>query len=1004
MIDSLFKSNIAIIGGGKFCKLLLQFLLDKDFLDQSPTILGVADANDQAEGLRYAAQLGIYTTADYRDLFRLNNLQLLVEITHNPSLSDTIRQTKPAGVRLIDHIEARGLWSSLQLEKEKRTALKELQRCAPLTPDVRRCVEKFADQLAEVIRQRNSRYLQIERELIESERTLSQIVQGSTMPTFVINKKHEVTHWNRALERLTGMAAEQVVGTDRQWTPFWSQERPTMADVILDQIDEAEIKKLYGRKWRKSALIEGAYEAEVFFPNLGDSGKWCWFTAAPIKAPDGSIIGAIETLWDRTEDKLAEQNRERHTRLLAESAKELAKSEQALSQIIQGSTMPTFVIDKNHRVTHWNRALEKLTGTPAEKVVGTTKQWMSFYRNERRTMADVIVDQVAESEIRKLYGSKWRKSALIDGAYEAEGYFPDIGSTGRWFWFTAAPIKSPLGSIIGAIETLWDKTEDKRAEQEREKHTQELSTLCSIYSALNAPADIVDRIGSAIQEVKRFLAADGIDIYLRENGGGYRLRYSFGIAESIIAQVEVADQSSIVHQVARSGEFTVFEQLPEGCTDEICFLEQEKLISLVYIPIRSEEKSTFGVIRIGSRQPKHFSHKNRHVLELIGNRIGAAIENAMLQEQVIKSEEKYRTLFNSDPHPIFILNSHTFTILDTNQRAQDSYGYSREELLGRKFLELGEERDEELAQGLKSLSRDHSLLFTKRRHYRKGGQPFYVNVNISHAKYGESDVVIASTTDITESVEKETQLIQASKMTTLGQMAAGIAHEINQPLNVIQVCADYLKKMIDRGQAIDETDIVSMAQDIVRNVQRASGIIQHMRDFARQSEVTRTKVNINDPIRDVFKVLGHQLKIHKVQLQLDLDPNLPFIMADHNRLEQVFINLVTNAVDAMDEKCSQPEHKSASKRLTIRSFADNGKVVVTVADTGIGMSPEVIAKLFEPFFTTKKVGKGTGLGVSISYGIVRDYDGVIDISSRIGQGTTFTLRFPSLQSDKSDHE
>ena len=1004
MIDSLFKSNIAIIGGGKFCKLLLQFLLDKDFLDQSPTILGVADANDQAEGLRYAAQLGIYTTADYRNLFRLNNLQLLVEITHNPSLSDTIRQTKPAGVRLIDHIEARGLWSSLQLEKEKRTALKELQRCAPLTPEVRSCVEKFADQLAEVIRQRNSRYLQIERELIESERTLSQIVQGSTMPTFVINKKHEVTHWNRALERLTGMAAEQVVGTDRQWTPFWSQERPTMADVILDQIDEAEIKKLYGRKWRKSALIEGAYEAEVFFPNLGDSGKWCWFTAAPIKAPDGSIIGAIETLWDRTEDKLAEQNRERHTRLLAESAKELAKSEQTLSQIIQGSTMPTFVIDKNHRVTHWNRALEKLTGTPAEKVVGTNKQWMSFYRNERYTMADVIVDQVAESEIRKLYGSKWRKSALIDGAYEAEGYFPDIGSTGRWFWFTAAPIKSPLGSIIGAIETLWDKTEDKRAEQEREKHTQELSTLCSIYTALNAPADIVDRIGSAIQEVKRFLAADGIDIYLREDGGGYRLRYSFGIAESIIAQVEVADQSSIVHQVARSGEFTVFEQLPEGCTDEICFLEQEKLISLVYIPIRSEEKNTFGVIRIGSRQPKHFSHKDRHVLELIGNRIGAAIENAMLQEQVIKSEEKYRTLFNSDPHPIFILNSHTFTILDTNQRAQDSYGYSRDELVGRKFLELGEESDEELAQGLKSLSRDHSLLFTKRRHYRKGGQPFYVNVNISHAKYGESDVVIASTTDITESVEKETQLIQASKMTTLGQMAAGIAHEINQPLNVIQVCADYLKKMIDRGQAIDETDIVSMAQDIVHNVQRASGIIQHMRDFARQSEVTRTKVNINGPIRDVFKVLGHQLKIHKVQLQLDLAPNLPFIMADHNRLEQVFINLVTNAVDAMDEKCSQPEHKGASKQLTIRSFADNGKVVVTVADTGIGMPPEVIAKLFEPFFTTKKVGKGTGLGVSISYGIVRDYDGVIDISSRVGQGTTFTLRFPSLQNDKSHHE
>ena len=996
MIETLFTSNIAIIGGGKLCKLLLQFLFDKSFLEHRPTILGVADADEQAEGLLYAARLGIYTTLDYRQLLQMENLQLLVEIADNPTLSDAVRKAKPAGVKLIDHIEARGLWSSLQLEKEKRKALAELSRKKQVGPEISSFFERFADQLVGIMQRRNSRYLQVERELVESEQTLSQIIQGSTIPTFVINKNHLVTHWNRALERLTGVPAEQVVGTNRHWAPFWLQERPTMADVILDQIGEEEIKKLYGRKWRKSALIGGAYEAEVFFPNLGESGK-CWFTAAPIKAPDESIIGAIETLWDKTEDKLAEQRREKQTRLLTESAKELAKSEQLLSQIIQGSTMPTFVIDKNHRVTHWNRALENLTGTPAEKVVGTNKQWMPFYRNERYTMADVIVDQAEESEIRKLYGSKWRKSSLIEGAYEAEGFFPDIGERGRWFWFTAAPIKSPIGSIIGAIETLWDRTEDKRAEEEREKHTQELSTLCSIYTALNAPADIFERIHSAIQEVKNFLAADGICIYLAEEDGNFRLRYSSGISEDACRQIDVVDRSSIIHTVAQTAEFTIFEELPEGCTDEICYLEKEKLISLAYIPISTKERRTFGVIRIGSREAKQFSHRDRHVLELIGNRIGVAIENAMLQEQVLKSEEKYRTLFNSDPHPIFILDSRNFTILDTNQRAQDSYGYSRDELLGRMFLALGDKSDEELAEGLRSLSRDRSLLFTKRRHYRKDGKPFYVNVNISHAKYGESDVVIASTTDISESVEKETQLIQASKMTTLGQMAAGIAHEINQPLNVIQVCADYFAKMVERGQAIAEEDLVSMAGDIASNVQRASGIIQHMRDFARQSEVTRSKVCINDPIRDVFKVLGHQLKTHKVQLQLDLDPNLPFIMADHNRLEQVFINLVTNAVDAMDEKCSIPKNKNAEKMLTIRSFAQDGSVVVSVADTGVGMSPEVIAKLFEPFFTTKEVGKGTGLGVSISYGIVRDYHGVIDIDSRVGEGTTFTLRFPAIR-------
>ena len=267
-------------------------------------------------------------------------------------------------------------------------------------------------------------------------------------------------------------------------------------------------------------------------------------------------------------------------------------------------------------------------------------------------------------------------------------------------------------------------------------------------------------------------------------------------------------------------------------------------------------------------------------------------------------------------------------------------------------------------------------------------------MNISHAIYGARDVIIASTTDITESVDKETQLIQASKMTTLGQMAAGIAHEINQPLNVIQVCADFFQKMIDRNLPIDNQDLGSMAADISRNVQRAAGIIQHMRDFSRQSEVKRTKVIINDPIRDVFKVLGHQLRVHEVDLKLALDPDIPPIMADHNRLEQVFINLVTNALDAMDEKCSQPECKDSKKQLSIESLAENGRVAVVVSDTGIGMSEEVIGKIMEPFFTTKKVGKGTGLGVSISYGIIKDYDGSIDIKSKVGEGTTFKLTFP----------
>jgi C4-dicarboxylate-specific signal transduction histidine kinase len=244
-------------------------------------------------------------------------------------------------------------------------------------------------------------------------------------------------------------------------------------------------------------------------------------------------------------------------------------------------------------------------------------------------------------------------------------------------------------------------------------------------------------------------------------------------------------------------------------------------------------------------------------------------------------------------------------------------------------------------------------------------------------------------------VEKETQLIQASKMTTLGLMAAGMAHEINQPLNVIQICADYFLKILRKNQVIPNEDLRRMAADITANVERATGIIRHVRDFARQSEVIKSKIKINSPIEDVFKVLGNQIKMHQIELDLDLRPDIPYILADHNRLEQVFINLVTNAIDAMDDKAELPQYSTYVKRLQIQTRAENRNVIVTVTDNGMGMSEEVQHKLFEPFFTTKKVGKGTGLGVSISYGIVKDYEGTIDIDSHVGQGTTFKLTFPA---------
>ena len=838
VLQLLRGAKVGIVGGGQFCRKLIEFFRLQDLSSRKPDIIGVAEVNPSAVGVRYAQQLGIFTTDDYRKLFALDRLEVILEITKDPDLAAAIAKALPARVRLVDHFHARYLWDTLQIEHIRTRILGEFKDKKDDSQAVENLIEQSFNCFEGIIGRRNTRSRLIELELLEKERTQSEIIQGSTIPTFVINKAHVVTHWNKALEKLSGRKAEEVVGTNRQWAPFWQSERPTMADVILDQIDKHEIQKLYGSQWRESALIEGAYEAEVFFPRVGTSGKWLWFTAAPIKAPDGTIVGAIETLWD--------------------------------------------------------------------------------------------------------------------------------------------------------------KTEDKKAEEDRERHTQQLAALCSIYTALSAPWPIDQRIEAAAVEIRRYLKSDDTCVFLQEDDADFYLKYHYGRPDALTPRDHPQNYKEMIRRLAFNGELVLIETLDPPLAPELGSLAREGFQSVAFIPISAKERKAIGILQIASVQPKQFAPVERHALELIGNRLGVAIENAMLQEQNIKSEEKYRSLFNNDPNPIFIISHQSLEILDINERAGECYGYSRSEIKGRSFLSLGEPDDREIKYGMAHLALGQSILLAKRKHFRKGGGSFYVNISVSHARYGQGDVLIATTTDVTESIEKETQLIQASKMTTLGLMAAGMAHEINQPLNVIQICADFFLKMLKRGQPIPENDLRAMANDIIANVDRATGIIKHVRHFARQSDVVTSKININTPIEDVFKVLGHQLKAHQIELDLNLAPDIPFIMADHNRMEQVFINLVTNAIDAMDEKAELPEHKSMVKRLRIATCLEKNAVKVMVTDNGVGMSNEVKEKLFEPFFTTKRIGKGTGLGVSISYGIIKDYNGTIDIDSRIGQGTTFILTFPAL--------
>jgi len=201
--------------------------------------------------------------------------------------------------------------------------------------------------------------------------------------------------------------------------------------------------------------------------------------------------------------------------------------------------------------------------------------------------------------------------------------------------------------------------------------------------------------------------------------------------------------------------------------------------------------------------------------------------------------------------------------------------------------------------------------------------------------------------------------------------------------------------MIEKDKAIPEKDLRQVAGEVSEQVDRATKIINRLREFGRKPDPTEEKVNINTPIQGVLGIVGQQLKLQNIEIKLELDETLPSILAQSNRLEQVFFNLISNARDAIIQKETTVD-VAFDRIIAIRTFRESDKVAVTVSDTGIGIPKDSLNKIFEPFYTTKEVGQGMGLGLYITYGIVKDYQGDIDIQSQEGMGTTIKHTFPII--------
>ena len=231
-------------------------------------------------------------------------------------------------------------------------------------------------------------------------------------------------------------------------------------------------------------------------------------------------------------------------------------------------------------------------------------------------------------------------------------------------------------------------------------------------------------------------------------------------------------------------------------------------------------------------------------------------------------------------------------------------------------------------------------------------------------------------------------MIQAAKLATLGEMATSVAHELNQPLNVIRMAAGNVLRKLEKGNA-DPTYLNDKLERIASQTERAAAIIDHMRMFGRKADEKPIKLDPREAIRGALNLMGEQLRLAEIEVVTNLSGACRPVLGHQLLMEQVVLNLLTNARDAIQAKARDGE-----KKIDIAvDGADDGAVKIMVQDTGGGISKKIIGRIFEPFYTTKEMGKGTGLGLSVSYGIIRDMGGTIEAENADG-GARFTITLP----------
>ncbi len=549
---------------------------------------------------------------------------------------------------------------------------------------------------------------------------------------------------------------------------------------------------------------------------------------------------------------------------------------------------------------------------------------------------------------------------------------------------------------------------ERRLRREKEQLTRnlqqrvkELTVLYSIGQSVSALLDLEELLERIVEAAVYITRAEEGFLLLRDpSADELYLRAAKNLGEQRAQRMRMPIEDTLAGQVIRSGKPIRLDKASAGSALKVKtgFLVR----AILQVPL-TVGNHVIGVLAVDNQQSERtFSENDQYLLSALADYAAIAIENARLYSEIKSSEARYRDLFANAYDTIFTLDRQ-LRIQSINKIGTTLTGYAEQQLVGRLLREVAVPEAWDTAESrFADLLMGHSIQPFELQLRRSDDEIVVLEVSARLLQeQGRAGGVHCIARNLTERRRLEEQLIHSEKLSSIGQLVAGVAHELNNPLTSI---SGYTQLMLRETGLRD--DIRDDLKHINVQAERAARIVQNLLVFAREHKPERSTVNITEVVRNTLSLRAYQLRVDNISVVLDFDPNLPTTVADPFQLQQVFLNLINNAHQAITER-------GDPGTLTLRTFVSsepNGDgsspatptVVFSVTDTGVGIAPRDINRIFDPFYTTKPVGQGTGLGLSICFGIVREHGGRIWAESELGIGTTISVALPLVATRASD--